>query len=161
MVGIEVCLWVDAEVRRTNEGIKTEQARYVGAPFDVAVAESLLLFARAKRRPRPGRGRGKIRRGRLEGSPNRWLLGRRSVLLRPFWPIRRVAATKSTTSSNHIYSTFIIYQLFSFVKRNIVSQPLPVPPVVFYNGGNNRTLQPFRISCGSQPNYQVNVFPVH
>ena len=58
--------------------------------------------------------------GPPEGSPNRWLLGRRSVLLRPFWPIRRVAATKSTTSSNHIYSTFIIYQLFSFIKREIV-----------------------------------------
>ncbi len=34
MVGIEVCLWVDAEVRRTNEGIKTEQARYVGAQIN-------------------------------------------------------------------------------------------------------------------------------
>jgi len=30
-VGAEVCSWVDAEVRRTNEGAKTEQAGYVGA----------------------------------------------------------------------------------------------------------------------------------
>ena len=32
--GIEVCPWVDAEVRHTNEGIKTEQARYVGAQIN-------------------------------------------------------------------------------------------------------------------------------
>ena len=30
-VGTEVCSWVDAEVRRTNENTKTEKPRYVGA----------------------------------------------------------------------------------------------------------------------------------
>ena len=38
-VGTEVCLWVDAEDWRTNEGIKTEQARYVGAPINTPVMQ--------------------------------------------------------------------------------------------------------------------------
>ncbi|MDE6933786.1 MAG: hypothetical protein K2P37_13975 [Oscillospiraceae bacterium] len=97
--------------------------------------------------------------GPPEGSPNRWLLGRRSVLLRPFWPIRRVVATKSTTSSNHIYSTFIIYQLFSFVKREIVPKPLPVPPVIFHDGRNDRIFQPFIVILGCHPDHKMDVFP--
>ncbi len=38
-VGTEVCPWVDAEVRRTNEGIKTEQAGYAGAQIITPVME--------------------------------------------------------------------------------------------------------------------------
>ena len=33
-VGTEMCSWVDAEDWRTNEGIKTEQAGYVGAQIN-------------------------------------------------------------------------------------------------------------------------------
>ena len=38
-VGTEVCSWVDAEDWRTNEGIKTEQARYVGAQINTSVMQ--------------------------------------------------------------------------------------------------------------------------
>ena len=38
-VGAEVCSWVDAEVRRTNEGIKTEQAGYVGVKINTPVMQ--------------------------------------------------------------------------------------------------------------------------
>ena len=74
-VSAEVCSWVDAEVRRTNEGTKTEQAGYVGAqinnPRNAKDSQGterplrvlLLLFAQAKRRPRRRRGgKDKIRR---------------------------------------------------------------------------------------------------
>ena len=72
-----------------------------------------------------------------------WLLGRRSVLLRPFWPGGRVVATKSTTSSSLFYSTFIIVCLFFFVKRDIVSESLPISLIAFFDGCNNRIFKFF------------------
>ena len=94
----------------------------------------------------------------LKAVPNRWLPGRRSILLRPFWPIRRVVATKSTTSSNHIYSTFIIYALFFFVKRNVVSESLAVSSIILNDCGNNRIIQPILIICGCQADDQIYIF---
>ena len=41
-VGTEVCSWVDAEDRRTNEGTKTEQAGYVGAQIITPVMRRIL-----------------------------------------------------------------------------------------------------------------------
>ena len=67
-VGTEMCSWVDAEDWRTNEGIKTEQAGYVGAQINTPrhakdsqgterpLRVLLLLFPQGKRRPRRRRG---------------------------------------------------------------------------------------------------------
>ena len=41
-VGTEMCSWVDAEIRRTNEGIKTEQTGYVGAQIITPVIRRIL-----------------------------------------------------------------------------------------------------------------------
>ena len=81
-VGTEMCSWVDAEDWRTNEGIKTEQAGYVGAQInnprhakdsqgtERPLRVLLLLFPQGKRRPRRRRG-GKGKRRREPPPPRR------------------------------------------------------------------------------------------
>ena len=81
-VGTEMCSWVDAEDWRTNEGIKTEQAGYVGAQINTPrhakdsqgterpLRVLLLLFPQGKRRPRRRRG-GKGKRRREPPPPRR------------------------------------------------------------------------------------------
>ena len=72
-VGTAACSWVDAEVRRTNEGTEIEPPGYVGAqinnPRNAKDSQGterplrglLLLFPQGKRRPRRRRGgKGKI-----------------------------------------------------------------------------------------------------
>lgn len=81
---------------------------------------------------------------KLEGATRRqplidWLLGRRSLLLRPFWPSWRVVATKSTTSSNLFYSTFIIRCLSFFVNLYRLSPSMIAVIIEFSRPGSSPT----------------------
>jgi len=87
------------------------------------------------------------------------LPGRRSILLRLFWPIWRVVATKSTTSDRHLnYCIPSISNLLLFVKRQIVPDSLRISLIVLHKRSDYRVFPARIVSFYRQSDNQVDVF---
>ena len=100
----------------------------------------------------------KKKRSHSKAAPQEWLSGRRSVLLRPFWLIERVVATKSTTSDSLFLSMLIIaiscptvkgrfcknsILFYFFVNWNTVAQPTHIPCFSLVQNRDKRILNAF------------------
>ena len=80
------------------------------------------------------------------------LPGRRSILLRLFWPIWRVVATKSTTSDRHLnYCIPSISNLLLFVKRQIVPDSLRISLIILHQRSDYRVFPARVVSFYCQP----------